>query len=445
MGTSARWIASISLLALAATGSPRTFADGGNTASSVDSVAKQRQDDFEELQKKNTTEAAGRRHEILRGLAFAPCGTARRFLLGLVKKTSAPGDERVLALQSLLHMLDDAALEAVLSTLAHDKDPTLWQVLGESIAGARSDVVRAWLKGPALASRDADALGAVLDSYASHADPTATERIEAIYAKHKKAPGSPELAARALRALAATKGAAVRPLLLEAVLHPDARVRLVAADILPYADPFTPEIEAAVRGLLADENATIRQVTAMRAGAARRAGLAASLIPLLADPRVRTRHVAAVALETATGQKLGHDPKAWAAWLAKQDPGKVDDLTFPTYHGVSVQTDRVVFLVDASSSMAWPWRKAPHRIDVARAELAAVLRKLSPEIQFNVLVYANKSTWFRKAESPATPENVAAALAWAEKRSPSPRATRTSTRRSTRRSPPIRSSTRSSS
>ena len=65
--------------------------------------------------------------------------------------------------------------------------------------------------------------------------------------------------------------------------------------------------------------------------------------------------------------------------------------------------------------MAWPWRKAPHRIDVARAELAAVLRKLSPEIQFNVLVYANKSTWFRKAESPATPENVAAALAWAEK------------------------------
>ncbi len=221
MGTSARWIASISLLALAATGSPRALADGGNTASSVDSVAKQRQDDFEELQKKNTTEAAGRRHEILRGLAFAPCGTARRFLLGLVKKSSAPGDERVLALQSLLHMVDDAALEAVLATLAHDKDPTLWQVFGESVAGARSDVVRAWLKGPALASRDADALGAVLDSYASHADPTATERIEAIYAKHAKPPGSPELAARALRALAGSKGAAVRPVLLEAVRHPE--------------------------------------------------------------------------------------------------------------------------------------------------------------------------------------------------------------------------------
>ena len=107
---------------------------------------------------------------------------------------------------------------------------------------------------------------------------------------------------------------------------------------------------------------------------------------MLGDPRVRTRHVAAVALEQASGQHLGHDPKAWAAWFAKQTPGTPEELTFPTYHGFNVQTDRVVFLVDASSSMAWPWRKAPHRIDVARTELASVLRQLKPDTQFNVLV-----------------------------------------------------------
>ncbi len=390
-------------------------ADEGTGVASVDSVAKRRQDEYEELQRKKGSEAALQRHELLRGLAFAPCVTARRFLLGIVKKGGAPGDERVLALQSLLHMVDDAALDTVLSTLAHDKDPTLWQVFGESIGSARSDVVRAWRKGPGLASRDPDALGAVLESLATQADAAVTERLEALYAKHRAPPGSPELAARALRALATAKGATILPALLEAVRHPDARVRLVAADLLPGLEPFGPETEAGLKALLVDESAAVRQTTATRVGAARRSTLASSLIPLLGDPRVRTRHVASVALEQATGQHLGHDPKAWAAWLSKQDPGKPDELTFPTYHGFSVQTDRVVFLVDASSSMTWPWRKEPHRIDVARAELASVLRQLTPETQFNVLVYANTGTWFRKAESPATPENVAAAVQWSEK------------------------------
>jgi len=404
------------LLCLIAGAGPRLArADEGTGAASVDAVAKRRQDEFEDLQKKKGSEAALKRHEILRGLAFAPCTTARRFLLGLFKKGASPGDERVLALQSLLHMVDDDALASVLATLSHDKDPTLWQIFSESAGGARSDVGRAWLAGPALASRDPEALAAALESYPSRADPATTERIEALYARHQKPPGSPELAARALRTLAAVKGAAALPALLDAVRHPDPRIRLVAADVLPGLDPFGPEIEAALKGLLADESATVRQTTAARVGGARRVALAGSLIPLLGDPRVRTRHVASVAIELATGQKLGHDPKAWAAWYAKQDPGKPEDLTFPTYHGFSVQTDRVVFLVDASSSMTWPWRKEPRRIDVARAELASVLKKLTPDTQFNVLVYANGFTWFRKAESPATPENVAAALQWAGK------------------------------
>ncbi len=410
-----RWVACAALLAAAGAGTPRAGADDGTGAASVDTVAKRRQDDFEELQKKDTAPAALQRHEILRGLAFAPCNTAKRFLLGLVKKPSAPGDERALALQSLLHMADDSALEAVLATLAREKDPTLWQVFSESLGGARSDTVRAWLQGPALSSRDAEALGAALDACASRPDPTAAERLEALFAKHAKTPGSPELASRALRALAAAKGAAALPTLLEAARHPDPRVRLVPADLLPGVEPFAPEVEAAVRGLLADESATVRQAAAARVGAARRAGLAASLVPMLADPRPRPRRAAATALEQATGQHLGDDPKAWAAWLAKQDPGKPEVLTVPTYHGFSVRTDRVVFLVDASSSMTWPWRKSPHRIDVARSELASVLRQLTPETLFNVLVYANKVSWFRKAEAPATAETVAEALRWAEK------------------------------
>jgi hypothetical protein len=416
MEQTARWLAfAVLLMLFPLMGRAPAVADDGTGAASVDAVAKQRQDEFEELQKKKTTQAAMQRLEILRGLAFAPCTTARRFLLGLVKKSSASGDERVGALQSLVHMLDESALETLLATLVQEKDPTLWQVFSESLGSARSDTLQTWRKGAGLASRDTETLAAVLDASPGGADAATLERIEALYAKHQKPPGSPELVARALRALATARGAAALPLLLEAVRHADPRVRLVPADILPSFEPFSAEVEAGVRGLLADEIASIRQTTAARTGAARRSGLVPSLIPLLADPRLRTRHVASKALEQITGQLLGHDAKAWAAWLAKQDPGKPEQLTFPSYHGFSVETDRVVFLVDASSSMTWPWRKEPHRIDVARTELASVLRQLTPQTQFNVLVYAEEQSWFRKAEVLATPENVSAALQWATK------------------------------
>ncbi len=419
VGTVARAGAALVLFASAlALGVAR--ADPGNVARSVDAVAKERADEYEELQKKDAFDSAKKRVEILRGLAFAPCQTARRFLTGIVKKPSAPGDERAEALRSLLHMADDGTIEVILTTLAHDKDPTLWAVFAASVGGARSDEVHAWLKGPALALHEPDALAAVLDAYALHPDPAATERIEALYAKHAKAPGSPALAAAALRALSVAKGAAARPLLLDAARHPDARVRLLAADLVPGLEPFDAEAEAAARALLADAAPEVRQATAVRAGTARRASLAGALIGLLSDPRPRTRHVAATALALATGQSFGHDAKAWAAWYEKRDPGKPEEVTVPTYHGLSVRTDRVVFLVDGSSSMTWPWRKPVHRIDVARAELASVVNRLPPETQFNVAVYAEKVAWFRKAEVAATPENVSAALSWAGKALASP-------------------------
>ena len=334
----------------------------------------------------------------------------------MFKKGASPGDERVFALQSLLHMVDDDALDAVLATLSHEKDPTLWQVFGESVGGARSDVVRAWLQGPALASRDPEALGAALESYPSRADPAATERIEALYAKHQKPPGSPDLAARALRALAAVKGAALLPSLLEAARHPDPRIRLAAADVLPGLEPFSPEIEAALKGLLADESATVRQVTAARVGTARRATLAGSLIPMLGDPRVRTRHVASVALELATGQKLGHDPKAWAAWLAKQDPGKPEELTIPTYHGFSVQDGpgrlprgRVVL-----DDLALAQGAAPDRRGARGARLRAEASS-RPRPSSTCSSTPRRAAGSARPRSPATPENVAAAVSWAAK------------------------------
>ena len=392
-----------------------SLADDGNSARNTDEVAREREKEFEELHKKDTAEAPARRLEILKGLAFAPCNTAKRFLLATVKKSSAPGDERIEALRALVVMAEDSQLEQILATLAKEKDATLWQVFGEALAVRPSPAVEAWVAGPGLTSPPNEAIAACLEGLARRPVPATAERVAALYAKHSKASGDADLACRALRVLVRAGGAPARATLLEAARSPEWRLRLVAAELVPGLEPFAPECESAVRGLLQDESAIVRQVAASQAGTARRGALAAALIGLLADPRVRTRHVAATALEQATGQHLGHDPKAWAAWLEKRDPGKPEDVTVPTYHGFSVYSDRVVFLVDASSSMGWPWRKPVHRIDVARSELASVLRQLTPDTLFNVLVFSDKVASWKKSEVAASPENVAAAVKWSEK------------------------------
>jgi hypothetical protein len=401
--------------AVAAAGVPSAGGDEGVTARSCDAVAKERQDEYVELRKKGTTKAARERLEILNGLGFCPCGTAQRFLLGLVSKASTPGDERLHAVDTLVKIADGQGVEDLLAALGRAKDPTLWQAFGEALADRHSASVRAWFAEEALENPSADVLCAVLEALTLRSDPKRVPRLSALYAKHAKSPGGVEVAHRALLALAATRTPEARAALLEAVRHDDARLRLVAADRLPGWEPFDPEIEAAVRGLLQDGEGPVRQTAAAQAGAARRAAIAPALVGMLADPRARTRHVAATALERISGQKLGQDVAAWSAWLRKEDPGAPRTVTVPTYHGLPVHTDRVVFLVDASSSMTWPWSKAPHRIDVARAELASVLRSLPPETQFNVLAFAERVSPWRKAEAPATKENVAAALAWAEK------------------------------
>jgi hypothetical protein len=386
-------------------------------ATSVDAVAKQLQDEFEELngpKKKDTIKAPGRRLEILRELARARSHTAWKFLLQTLRKSTS-GDEQLHALLALVKTADGATLEATLAALAREKDATLWQAFGEALADGPSEEAQAWLLGAGLESPSPDVLGACLEALARNPSPAALDRVHALHARHAAVPAGVDVAYRALRVIARSGDAKARTALLEAAKGPEWRLRLVAAESLPSLQAFDAEIEAAVRGLLQDEAAFVRQTAAAQTGSAKRKELATALVGLLGDPRVRTRHVAATALSRMSGLALGHDPKAWAAWAADQEPGKPETLTFPTYHGFSVISDRVVFLVDASSSMTWPWRKPTKRIDVARAELASVLKQLTPDTLFNVLVYSDKVTAWKKGEVPASPENTSAAIRWSEK------------------------------
>ena len=397
----------------------RVAADGTTGVTTPDAFAKQLEDEWNELgKKKETLKGVARRFEILKEIARAPSGTAQKFLLGLVRKSSTLGDHRFHALLALVKMADASALETTLATLVKEKDATLWEGFAEALADAPSDAVSAWQKGPALGAREPETLCAVLRALAKRPDPAAAEKISALYAKHAKPPGSTDVAHASLRALSKTSGAIPRATLLDAARHADARVRLAAAEELPFVEPFDAEVESAVRGMLQDESIPVRTTAAAGAGAAKRGALAVALVAMLADPRVRARHVASKALEQISGLALGHDVKAWGEWLAKRDPGKPEQATVPSYHGFSVYSDRVVFLVDASDSMLWPFasrNRPPQRIDVAKSELASVLHQLTPDTLFNVIVFNDKQISWRKAEAPATAENVASATQFAEK------------------------------
>ncbi len=406
---------STALLVLAFAYGRAAFADGSTAATNTDAYAREQKKEYEELDRDPTPRNVARQLEILDGLRHAPCGTAQRFLLKLFGSRRTPGDPRLHAMQALLWMADAKALDDILKTLVRSKDPTLWQGFGEALAEGRSKDVRAWLPKAGLDSHRSEIVGACLDALARRPDAAVLPRVKELFRTEAADGGDGDVAARALRALVRGGDPEARATLVEAARHRDVRLRLVTAGVLPGLQPFDVEAESATRALLQDDEPAVRQTAARAVGLAKRSALRDALIVLLTDPRLLTRHVAAKALERISGRQLGHDPRAWAAWREKREPGAVEDLTFPTYHGVSVHTDAVVFLVDASSSMTWPWEKETHRIDVARTELAAVLRELPPETRFNVIVYSEKQRAWRKQEAEASPGNVESAVKWASK------------------------------
>jgi hypothetical protein len=142
------------------------------------------------------------------------------------------------------------------------------------------------------------------------------------------------------------------------------------------------------------------------------------LVELLGqDPRLRTRETARQALKKLCGRDFGHDVGAWRAWLRTKAEGASGDerpITSAEYFGVSVRSDRVLFVLDVSGSMSWPWRD-PKRIDVARKELARVIKELPPVSLFNVIIFSTKVRSWQRSEVQADARNVAAALSWIER------------------------------
>lgn len=399
-----RWRVLPALAALAASGTAGVDDDAGRLWS-----------EYQQIRSADGWRAFDRRLDILRALGQCDCARSREILLRLARM-SRPGDERLLAIRSLCRIADPNAARALLKLMERQPDPVLAQALADGLgATPRADVL-VWLGSEALETKQPEVLRACLEAIGTAGVREAAPRIVAIYRE------ASDVAIRfeVVRALGRVGGPGAKPEILDAASQEDWRVRLAAAGALPALAKDDEQALAAVHALLTDPQPCVRRTAVSAVSAAKLEASIPDLVELLEnDPRLRTREAAREALKAITDRDYGHDVQAWREWLRARAGAEEGDppprITFARYYGVPVSSDRVLFVVDVSGSMNWPWRREPRRIDIARNELVRAIRELKPESLFNIIVFSTRVRAWQKGEVAADARNVDSAIRWAER------------------------------
>jgi len=137
-------------------------------------------------------------------------------------------------------------------------------------------------------------------------------------------------------------------------------------------------------------------------------------------------------LHRRTGRKLGLHPDRWRLLLEAVRKGELDldagaaDGSRPyseaSFFGLRPWTDRVVFVIDRSGSMSYPFGPgADHspkdaessRYEAAISQLVDFLEELGPLTKFDVVLFSNGAQRWRRELVPVTKENLRSVSSWA--------------------------------
>jgi hypothetical protein len=148
-----------------------------------------------------------------------------------------------------------------------------------------------------------------------------------------------------------------------------------------------------------------------------------ALIKLLDSVKGEVRADIVRYLSDLSGQQLGVESAAWAAWWDQAQkkfefPPEISPVAGaaaarvaarqqpqgPTYYGLPLSGARIVFVIDTSGSMIGP------RIVAAKRELSKAIEELPADVEFNIVSFAGRPlTWQAKLVA-ATPDNKQNAL-----------------------------------
>ena len=194
--------------------------------------------------------------------------------------------------------------------------------------------------------------------------------------------------------------------LIDLMSDRDFDVKLAAAESLSHHDQTRVPIEV-YGGLLNAEEWQARAVAIEALGRQGGNQAVALLIERTALEGGRLLSDVCDQLEVLTGQKFGNTPAAWIAWWNENQqsfkservvltrPVKAERQGETRYWGIRIESLRVVFVIDVSSTMAAdlkdPDDLAPppgkSRMDLARREIKNVIASLPSEAAFNIIAY----------------------------------------------------------
>ena len=194
------------------------------------------------------------------------------------------------------------------------------------------------------------------------------------------------------------------------------------------------EALTSLRALLADSDARVRSEAIRAVAARRRASSIVALIDRLEAETGKLQLEAYWALRMLTGLDHGSRAPRWKSWwqgegarfqiptLAEADAAERkreekqgEGTTKASFYGIAVVSDRLVFVIDISSSMLAKAYGDRTRIDVAKEELATVIGRLHGDDLFNIIAFSTGVVNWERELTAATPKNREGAQLFVER------------------------------
>jgi HEAT repeat protein len=255
-----------------------------------------------------------------------------------------------------------------------------------------------------------------------------------ILERQARTASEPRVRADALEALAAVSRAGAVPALRAAQADRDWLVRASAASGLGRLAPSVPDAEEGLIAALEDADFGVRLVAARGIAGAPTPASIGRLAARVAKEEGRVAREMGGLLGAVTGQNFGALGESWARWWqdAKEayaaGTAKLHATDGPTfrkgtatpavagerlsYHGITIDSKRVIFILDVSMSMNGMAGNLT-RIDHARGELVRVIRALDPASSFGIWCYGDRVDSWKSGLVKAAPKAKEEAVAWA--------------------------------
>ncbi len=378
--------------------------------------------EYQDLARNQDVRQRRRRREIARELAEVRHEEACKHLQAILDQ-DADIRARINAMVSIGSVGDLAAVKRMVATVQRESRTVLASYVGDALARSPAPQVGPWLVEKLLPSPvDEIQLGCV-EALGVLGTQEAREPLLALLGRAlKRARPDMALVFEIHLALGRIGGPGADALLRAAAASADWRLRLASADML-LRQGSAPEILEAMRALFRDEEPIVREAAAIASGARKAEALFPELTLLLREGNLRAKEKAYGALRAISGQDFRYAPEVWEKWWRDKETGRLteegklaegESISVASFFDFKILSDRVLFIVDVSGSMAWP-EYHPNRIETARKELFKAIRSLDEKTYFNVMTFAGAPMiWRKKGEVAATPKNVADALSWSE-------------------------------